>query len=441
VEAAETLTPAQRLLDRLRPLAQPITAVLLGGLVLQLVTAMLQGHGADLFVFTSWSRDLARRGPWDFYDSDYVAEYFPGYLYLLTVLGLIDKELTFSQDQWEYILKIPSVLANVWSAYLLYILLDGRRQIVRLAAPVIYLVLPTTLFIGPVWGQIDSVIALGLLLSVYYLGGGRPLLGALVFVITFMIKPQSVGAAPVLIFWGLRNYPREVWLKCAGVAVVAALALIIPFFPTDPWRIFDQVEKANDLYPFNSSFAMNFWGMWGWFRGDDIKHLGIEWRTWGYILTVLANVTIIAVLRNRREVGMLALGVGMSMLVFDLFMTRMHERYLFPAFLPLLAATFLLNSRVLALGFVVLSVVQFLSLYYAFYYPTFNPEFEPSWFYTHDIIRMIEYSPKSWSRPGTLVIFLCSLSAIVTYLVYLGWAAWADWRLRAAPPSSGGETS
>jgi len=68
---------------------------------------------------------------------------------------------------------------------------------------------------------------------------------------------------------------------------------------------------------------------------------------------------------------MLALGTALSVLVFYLFLTRMHERYVFATFLPLLAACALLESRALWAAFVALSALHFINLYhvYSYYYP------------------------------------------------------------------------
>jgi hypothetical protein len=73
--------------------------------------------------------------------------------------------------------------------------------------------------------------------------------------------------------------------------------------------------------------------------------------------------------------GFLALGTALSMLAFYVFLTRMHERYAFGAFLPFLAACMLLNSRLLWAGFIAASTVHFLNLYHVFgSYYFFNAE-------------------------------------------------------------------
>ena len=73
---------------------------------------------------------------------------------------------------------------------------------------------------------------------------------------------------------------------------------------------------------------------------------------------------MIVVLRKARGPAFLALGTSLSILAFYLFTTRMHERYLFPFFLPFLAACVLFRSRVLWTVFGLLGAVHFLNLYF-----------------------------------------------------------------------------
>jgi hypothetical protein len=88
-----------------------------------------------------------------------------------------------------------------------------------------------------------------------------------------------------------------------------------------------------------------------------------------------ALVSIIVLLRNARDTGYLALGTALSTLAFYLLLTRMHERYVFPAFLPFLFACALLRSRVLWALFMATAAVHLLNLYHVFgYYYFFNPE-------------------------------------------------------------------
>ncbi|MEK7248201.1 MAG: hypothetical protein AAB092_06980, partial [Chloroflexota bacterium] len=63
----------------------------------------------------------------------------------------------------------------------------------------------------------------------------------------------------------------------------------------------------------------------------------------------------------------------LGVMAFYLFLTRMHERYVFGAFLPLLVACALLHSRVLWGLFVAAATVHFINLYHVFgYYYLFS---------------------------------------------------------------------
>ncbi|GAI75159.1 unnamed protein product, partial [marine sediment metagenome] len=59
-----------------------IALILSGGFVLRLFLATLPGFPVDVGDFQAWSVLLADRGPWNFYDSGFFADYSPGYLYV-----------------------------------------------------------------------------------------------------------------------------------------------------------------------------------------------------------------------------------------------------------------------------------------------------------------------------------------------------------------------
>jgi len=189
-------------------------------------------------------------------------------------------------------------------------------------------------------------------------------------------RPAS-GAIPV---------PPVIWLKSAAVGFGVMLALILPFFPDNPWGFITQLKDAADVenYRVGSFWAYNFWGMaQDFFKPDNVdsclanpactgaEFWGIEYRYWGIALFAANVAVILYVLRNADDDWALALGTALCLLAFYMFLTRMHERYMFPALVPLLAACALGRSRVLWGVFAVLGVMQFLNLYqvYGYYQP------------------------------------------------------------------------
>jgi hypothetical protein len=258
----------------------PLAATLAGGLVLRLLLAPLPGFPTDTGFFKFWAQQIASNGPEDFYAPGEFHDYPPGYMWVLWLFGDIDETVGFSQGQWEYLLKVPPILADLASAYLLYLFLRGRTVAPPIGAAALYLVFPPTLLIGAVWGQVDSILAFFVLLTIYLLDRDRPVAASVAFTVGFLVKPQAIAALPFLIFWFVREHPPSwrrvrddlrlplpprLWPAMILSSLGAAVVIAFPFFPSLLlWRpLFDVVSQlrkaASELVPLNSFFAYNFW--------------------------------------------------------------------------------------------------------------------------------------------------------------------------------------
>lgn len=369
-----------------------IGMLLFGGLILRLILATLPGFGVDIGIFQFWSTQLAEHGPWEFYDDDFFTDYAPGYMYVLLFIGELDQLFDFNDPTFEYVLKIPAIVADLASAYLIYKLLDDQRMDLRLGAAALYLVFPATLLIGPIWGQVDSLLAALLLLSIYYIGRDRPLRGAMAFTLAFLVKPQAIAALPFLAVWIMKRHPPAwlkgeegplipaLWVRITAICLGMAVLLIVPFFTYKPWELIEQLYNAANVetYRVNSFWAYNFWNINGifesGFKPDSQTFIGITHRVWGFVLFAAATVAIIASTWRAKGTGMLALGTALSIMAFYLFLTRMHERYVFPAALPLLVAAVLLHSRLVWGFFLSLATINFINLYHVYVYDLYNED-------------------------------------------------------------------
>ena len=357
-----------------------ILPVLAAGLLLRLVLALIPPFQIDTGTFRAWSDSLARDNPWNFYKTDFFTDYAPGYMYVLWFIGKLNQLFHFNQETFECVLKLPSIAADLASAYVLYLLLKDQKQEWRVGAAAIYLLFPAVLIIGPIWGQVDSLLAFLLLLSIYFIDRERPMAGALVFTLGFLTKPQIIATLPFLAVWIMRRNPPRVWLQITGASLALLLVVIFPFFTFKPWDLIPQLYDATNVenYRVKSFFAYNFWNIGGLFEGfkPDVTGiqpgqgtlLGIDYRYWGFALFATSIVGIIRVMWNSRGTGALALGSALSVYVFYMFMTRMHERYVFAAFLPLLAAAVTLHSRTLLALFGTLGMIHFFNLYHVYVY-------------------------------------------------------------------------
>jgi hypothetical protein len=446
-------------------------------LVLRLALASIPGFGIDIGTFKAWSIDLAYNGPWDFYQDDKFTDYAPGYMYVLLLIGKMVQIFNLNDGQFEYALKIPSIVADIGSALLIYRMLDKQRPGVQLFATSVYLFFPASILVGAIWGQVDSILALFLLLTIYFVGRKKPVAGAIAFSLGFLIKPQAAAALPFLAFWIIRDHPVSWdsfvafvrWLippwrrgkkapnnplaiaQCAVVPLILIIVLVSPFFEFKPWGLYNVLENATNVpnYRVNSFWAYNFWNTGGVFKmgfkcdlagacdAKATQFLGMSTRYWSLIMFVSSLAAVIVVLRKARGIGFLALGTALSTMAFYMFLTRMHERYVFPAFLPLLLACALIQSRFLWAGFVAMATVHFLNLYAVFgYYFFFNevegPRF-PDFLRIPKLYHWLQGRAFGADPPGLIsnlplgissmeTLQLMSILFVTAFVVVLAWA-------------------
>ena len=87
--------------------------MLLGGaLLLRLVLALVtDGYPYDMSCFVAWGDKLAAEGPAAFYSEGYFADYPPGYLWVLGLVGAIRAALHIAyESKWTYFLLRFAVL-------------------------------------------------------------------------------------------------------------------------------------------------------------------------------------------------------------------------------------------------------------------------------------------------------------------------------------------
>ena len=116
-----------------RSAALPASAFLplaVAALALRFLLAPWLAHSVDMSTFTAWGLRLAAVGPETFWTDEYWCDYLPGYLYLLWAAGELAALLP--RQLHMVIFKMPSLLADLATAYLLWRLLRptvGHRKL------------------------------------------------------------------------------------------------------------------------------------------------------------------------------------------------------------------------------------------------------------------------------------------------------------------------
>lgn len=190
-----------------RSAVSTLAILLVSGLALRLIIAyvLLPGSGfrIDVDAFRFWAANLAANGPWGFYDRSFFHDYTPGYMYVLWLVGSVGQLVGGIGD----LIKLPAILADVALAWLVHGLARelGARPRRALLAAAIVLVNPITWFDSSVWGQVDSVGTVFLLLGLREVWRDRPERAALYATIGAVIKPQIGILVPIVAFVVIRR--------------------------------------------------------------------------------------------------------------------------------------------------------------------------------------------------------------------------------------------
>lgn len=316
----------------------------------------------DQGTFIAWSTNLANNGFATFYSG--WSDYFPGYLYILWILGKVPKTIPS-----EILYKIPAIISDLLIGYLIYkIVVKIKDQKWGLIASSLFLFNPAVFANSALWGQVDSLTALFSLLSIYFLPSNF-ILSAIFLSVGTLVKPQAAFIVPVILFLMLKNKFSIKKLLSFGVTSLSIFLVgFLPFWDQSKNFLTFVLERINvslNQYQNTSVNAFNFWGLTGFWRPDNVVY-----QVFGYLAVFVVFLLLAKRIYNKPNAQ-----YYLTSFVFAasfLFFTRMHERHLLPvfAFLPIVVAIDI--SQVLTLG--VLSLMYIANLYYSYVWITNNFE-------------------------------------------------------------------
>ncbi|HEV8339457.1 MAG TPA: hypothetical protein VGR25_07345 [bacterium] len=346
--------------------------------VLRAVIMPYGGFPTDIGTFKGWANGLAERGPAVFYGGGF-ADYLPGYLYVLWIIGELQARLRFNDQTFLFAIKLPATVADLIGAVLLYRL--ARRwtstQTALLAAG-LYLFHPALVFNGAYWGQADSVGAAAALGALTLFLSSHPLAWVLA-ALAFLIKPQT---GPLLAVLGVALVRRSLWplerphefrprpdlIIAAALIAGATIVLVGAPFHVGPGRLVALLQTAFKIYPYGSVVAFNLWGaLQGFWRSDLGRLAGLPLFAWGALAALAVELVILAAVWRRPTQRTILIAAAAALVTTFLLPTRIHERYLIPA-LPFLALAPAVDRRAWT-PYLLLSVLLCLNLLYAYTRP------------------------------------------------------------------------
>lgn len=357
----------------------------------------------DLGNHLDWGIKFWQVGPKNFYENTFWqvswANQPPGTIYLFALMRKI-YEVIFAVFWWLnlkipvfpsniipflenklYIslVKLPSILADLGISCLIYrFILKLKNQKTANLAALIFLFNPVVWYNSAVWGQTDSIISFFGLWAVYLFWRQKPFQASFVYFLSLYFKGSLLIFFPIVFILLFKS--RISWRKKIIALLVPILILAYLSFPFVKWmeplpwlyhlyrdRIFSH--QGNML----TANAFNFWALLfgiDFTRNDLGLFLGLSLKTWGQILFGLTLLPVLAGLFFKKvEIKLALWSLAVVSLTSFIFLTNMHERYLFPAFPYLTIMIFLFPN--LKSFYLILSLIFWLNLYHLWYIPDF----------------------------------------------------------------------
>ncbi|HEV2643405.1 MAG TPA: glycosyltransferase family 39 protein, partial [Candidatus Elarobacter sp.] len=380
--------------------AAPLAAILGAGLILRLLFVGSEGFHTDVGSFESWANTLRDNPPWQFFAKVGFSEYPPGYFVILWLVAKIYAivpgaagDAAHGSPILRAFVKLPTIAMDLVNAGVVYAIVRryASRGVALTAAAALALN-PVAIYVSAYWGQIDSVSWGFALIAVWCVlrAGDAPdkttarLTWAwLAFAFSILIKPHAATVGVLFLAYPFATTDAAVRARRLagtavgiGAALALALAVGLLFHPSADvfgWLL-GRYAFGSGIYPYNSANAFNLYALrQPFWQPDDtpLTVLGIHAGTlagWGVALVLAATALIVGRYLQRRDDRALLEGAMLCALAFFVLATRMHERYVYGAFL--LAMPLIAFGRSGGWAAAVLSVTTYLNLAYSLAYQT-----------------------------------------------------------------------
>lgn len=288
----------------------------------------------------------------------------------------------------QYLLKLPMIIADITIIYLCYKFTKSKKIALILA------LFPPMIYNSAVWGSGDSIVNLFALLGVYFLWKKKYIPATSFYLISVLYKVSLLIWAPIILVILIKN---KISFKKIITSILFLLSMIYlisyPFNPIEinPLVWFFETMTTKILPGVMDQVTANAMNIWALFFGlkpklDEFLIFDlISARNFSILICIFFYIFIlIKLFKNYSLKSLLLTLVNISMVTFC-FMTRMHERYSFPALIPLLLLSH--YDRHFNKYFIILTITHIINVYSGWWIP--NISFLVNILKTEFVIRSI----------------------------------------------------
>lgn len=304
------------------------------------------GYGFDIGVYQGWARSGVELGMANSYTEQIGGNMLPDYpplsITMLTGFGHVYKWMFEDFDlyslSYRMYIKLPSIFADMAICWLLFLILGKKKgRKVGLLAALAYALNPASLYDGAIWGQTDAIYSMWLLAAIAAWLYKKRDLTAILLACSILTKFQAVVLFPM--FAVMVSTDRRSLLRFMIVGIMTTLVILIPYAIGGVLQEIVEVYTGSIGHYSNVTIgAYNFW--WslladkGWRIESTLSPFGLlSYTQWGLMLFGSLYAWILWIFRKdlrRSNVDAIIYCSALLCAAFFLFLTQMHERYLYP---------------------------------------------------------------------------------------------------------------
>ena len=323
--------------------------VLVVAFVVRFSVSWHPGYGFDIGVYQGWARSAVELGLAQSYEEQIGGNMLPDYppfsITMLAGFGHVYKfmfgEFDLYSMSYKMFIKLPAIFSDVILCGLLFTIIrkwKGRKA--GLAGAWIYALNHAAIYDSALWGQTDSIYTMLLVASLAAWIHQKRDLTAILLALSILTKFQSIVLFPLFAYIVISSSDRREFLRFCVTGMITVLVVLIPFALGNVLQeIIDVYTGSVGAYSNVTIGAYNFW--WsiladkGWRIQSTTSPFGfMTYTKWGITLFGLMYAFILWIfhkeIKKPGNVEALMYCSALLAAAFFLFLTQMHERYLFP---------------------------------------------------------------------------------------------------------------
>ncbi len=287
----------------------------------------------------------------------------------------------------SFMLRLPSIVSDCIIGILIFLfVMRYNKKRGGFIASALYLFNPVVIYNSAVWGQVDSIINMFFLLSLWMLYKKHMFISMTLLCFSILTKFSLLFIVPFyFLLWYKEVKSRWDYLYAAGLACVTGILFTFPI-STKPihWLIGFIQQNATGEMTNITAFAMNIW--WVIFRPfitignpnnlfsfsevrlinspeSSLLWFGIPLFVWAVALFIACSIPLyFAIYKNKKSnTQHIFIALACYSLLAFTFLPQMHERYMYPAFV--LLAISLGFAGNLVIPYVIVTVLNMINVY------------------------------------------------------------------------------